>query len=114
MQVSKNKVQLTGNLGKLPDIRTTESGKKLARFSMATNEFYKNAKGETVKDTQWHSIVAWGKVAEALEQDLRKGSEISVEGKLTNRRYKDKEGVMKYISEVQAFAIQVEKQTSPA
>ena len=60
----KNKVQLIGNLGNAPEIINLESGKKLAKFAIATNESYKNAKGETVKETQWHNLVAWGKTAE--------------------------------------------------
>lgn len=73
----------------------------MARFSMATNETYRNAKGEKVTETQWHTIVAWGKVAELAEKYLTKGSEVAIEGKLINRSYTDKEGVKKYITEVQ-------------
>jgi single-strand DNA-binding protein len=101
MYALKNKVQLIGNLGNAPEIKTTESGKKLARFSVATNESYRNAKGEKITETQWHNLVAWGKVAEIAEKFLVKGSEVAIEGKLTNRSYTDKEGVKKYISEVQ-------------
>lgn len=97
----KNKVQLIGHLGNQPDIRTTESGKKLARFSVATNEVYRNAKGEKVTETQWHSLVAWGKVADIAEKFMNKGSEVAIEGKLINRSYTDKEGIKKYITEVQ-------------
>jgi|SRR4051812_42888979 single-strand DNA-binding protein len=101
MYALKNKVQLIGNLGNAPEIKTTEAGKKLARFSMATNEMYRNAKGEKITETQWHNLVAWGKVAEIAEKYLAKGSEIAIEGKLVNRTYTDKEGVKKYITEVQ-------------
>ncbi len=101
MYALKNKVQLIGNLGKAPEIKTMEGGKKLARFSVATNESYKDAKGEKVVETQWHNVVAWGKVAEIAEKYLTKGSEVAVEGKLINRNYTDKEGVKKYITEVQ-------------
>lgn len=73
----------------------------MARFSMATNETYRNAKGEKVTETQWHNVVAWGKVAELAEKYLAKGSEVAIEGKLINRSYTDKEGVKKYITEVQ-------------
>ena len=96
----KNKVQLIGNLGNLPDVRTTESGKKWARFSVATNESYRNAKGEKVTETQWHNLVAWGKLAEIVEKYLGKGKEIAVEGKLVTRSYNDKEGNKKYITEI--------------
>lgn len=101
MYALKNKVQLIGHLGNQPDIRTTESGKKLARFNVATNEVYRSAKGEKVTETQWHNLIAWGKVAEIAEKFLKKGSEIVVEGKLINRSYTDKEGNKKYITEIQ-------------
>ena len=101
----KNKVQLTGNLGNKPDVRVTEKGKKYARFSLATNEFYRNSKGETVSSTYWHNIVAWGKPAEVAEKLLKKGTEVSVEGKLISRSYTDKEGVKRYITEVDVSQI---------
>lgn len=101
MYALKNKVQLIGNLGNAPEIKTLESGKKMARFSVATSENYRNAKGEKVTETQWHNLVAWGKVAEIAEKFLTKGKEIAVEGKLINRSYNDKEGNKKYITEVQ-------------
>jgi len=101
MYALKNKVQLIGNLGNAPEIKTLDGGKKMARFSIATNESYRNAKGEKVTETQWHNLVAWGKVAEIVEKYLNKGSEVAIEGKLTNRSYNDKEGNKKYITEVQ-------------
>lgn len=101
MYALKNKVQLIGNLGMTPEIKTTEGGKKLAKFSMATNEVYRNAKGEKVTETQWHNVVAWGKVADIAEKFLNKGSEVAVEGKLVNRSYTDKDGQKKYFTEVQ-------------
>ena len=101
MYALKNKVQLIGNLGHKPEIRTTDAGKKLARFSIATDDSYRNAKGEKVTETIWHNLIAWGKVAEIAEKYLDKGSEIAIEGKLINRSYNDKEGNKKYFSEVQ-------------
>ena len=101
MYALKNKVQLIGNLGVAPEVKTVSGGKKMARFSMATNETYRNAKGEKVTETQWHNIVAWGKVAELAEKYLDKGSEVVIEGKLITRNYTDKDGVKKYITEVQ-------------
>ena len=101
MYALRNKVQLIGNLGNAPEIRTTESGKKLAQFNVATSESYRNAKGEKVTETQWHRVVAWGKVAEIAEKYLEKGKEVALEGKLVNRSYTDKEGNKKYITEVQ-------------
>ena len=101
MYALKNKVQLIGNLGNAPEIKSIESGKKMARFSIATNENYRNAKGEKVTETTWHNLVAWGKVAELAEKFLQKGTEVVIEGKLINRSYTDKDGIKKYISEVQ-------------
>jgi single-strand DNA-binding protein len=101
MYALRNKVQLIGNLGNAPDVRTTENGKKLAQFNVATNESYRNAKGEKVTETQWHRVIAWGRVAEIAEKYLDKGKEVALEGKLVNRSYTDKEGNKKYITEIQ-------------
>lgn len=100
MNTLKNKVQLIGHLGNNPEIVNLESGKKLAKFSIATNDTYKNAQGEKVQDTQWHNLVAWGKTAEIIEKYIKKGSEIAIEGKLTTRSYDDKEGNKRYVTEV--------------
>lgn len=101
MYALRNKVQLIGHLGNQPDVRTTESGKKWARFSVATKEIYRNAKGEKVTETQWHNLVAWGKAADIAEKYFKKGTEVVIEGKLINRNYVDKEGNKKYVTEVQ-------------
>ncbi len=100
MNTLRNKVQLIGNLGNNPEVITLDSGKKLAKFSIATNDSYTNAKGEKITDTQWHNIIAWNKTAEMVEKYLVKGKEIAVEGKLTSRSYDDKDGVKKYITEI--------------
>lgn len=100
MNTLRNKVQLIGNIGNAPEIITLESGKKLAKFSIATNESYKNAQGEKITDTQWHNCVAWNKTAEIIEKFVEKGKEIALEGKLTSRSYEDVNGVKKYITEV--------------
>ncbi|PID71249.1 MAG: single-stranded DNA-binding protein [Flavobacteriales bacterium] len=100
MNALKNKVQLIGNLGKNPEVKTFDSGKKMAQFTMATNESYRNAKGEKETETQWHNIVAWNKTAEIAEKYLVKGSEIAIEGKLTTRTYEDKNGSTKYFTEI--------------
>ncbi len=102
MNALRNKVQLIGNLGKAPEVKNTESGKKLAKFSVATNETYKNAKGEKVIDTQWHNVIAWGTTAEFAEKYLDKGSEVVIDGKLMNNTYTDKDGVKRYSTEIQA------------
>jgi single-strand DNA-binding protein len=101
MYALKNKVQLIGNLGQNPDIKTFDGGKKLAKFSIATNESYRNVNGEKVNETQWHNLVAWGKLAEIVEKYVTKGSEVAVEGKLTYRTYNDKDGTKKYFTEIQ-------------
>ena len=100
MNALKNKVQLIGNLGQDPEIVNLESGNKLAKFSIATSDSYKNAQGEKVEDTQWHNIVAWGKTAEIVENYLTKGKQVAIEGKLTHRSYETKEGEKRYITEV--------------
>jgi len=105
MNALKNKVQLIGNLGKAPEIKNTESGKKLARFSIATNETHYNAKGEKVVETQWHNLIAWGKVADVVEKYLSKGTEVAIEGKLMNNNYTDKDGNKKYYTEVQVHEL---------
>jgi len=102
MYALKNKVQLIGNLGNAPEVKVMESGKKVARFSLATNETYKNNKGERVKETQWHNVVVWGQIAEIALRFLEKGKEVAIEGKLVNRNYTDKTGAKKYITEVHA------------
>jgi len=100
MNSLRNKVQLIGNLGNDPEIINLESGKTLAKFTIATNESYKNAKGEKVTDTQWHNIVAWGKTAQIVEKYVNKGKKIAIEGKLTSRSYDDKDGNKRYITEI--------------
>jgi len=96
----RNHVQLMGRLGQDPEIINLDSGKKLAKFSLATNENYTNAKGEKVENTHWHNIVAWGKTAEIVENYVTKGQEVLIAGKLTNRSYETKEGAKRYITEV--------------
>jgi len=100
MSTLRNKVQLIGNLGNAPEIITLDSGKKLAKFSVATNDTYKNAQGEKVQDTQWHNVVAWNKTAEIVEKYLEKGKEVAIEGKLTTKSYDDKDGNKRYITEI--------------
>ena len=97
-----NRVQLTGNLGNNPEIKTFENGTKVARFSMATKDEYKTRTGEKAEDTQWHFISAWGKMAEQIEAELKKGSFVSVDGRLTTRNYVDKNGQKKYVTEIVA------------
>ncbi len=100
MNALKNKVQLIGNLGNAPEIKNTEKGRKLAKFSIATNETYYNAKGEKVVETQWHNVVAWGKIADVVEKYLSKGTEVAIEGKLMNNNYTDKDGNKRFFTEI--------------
>jgi len=100
MNTLRNKVQLIGNLGNDPEIINLESGKTLAKFSIATNESYKNAEGERVTQTHWHNIVAWGKTAQIVEKFVTKGKEVAIEGKLTTRTWEDKDGMKRYTTEV--------------
>ncbi|MFL5747641.1 MAG: single-stranded DNA-binding protein [Niastella sp.] len=100
MYAIKNKVQLIGNLGQEPNIRTTETGKKVARFSIATNDIYRNSRGERIRETLWHTVIAWGKLAEIAEKYLTKGREVAVAGKLVHREYTDKNGIKRFITEI--------------
>ena len=96
----KNKVQLIGNVGQLPEIKNLENGKKVANLSLATNENYTNAKGEKVTNTQWHNLVAWGKSAEIIENYVKKGDEIAIEGKIQYETYDDKDGNKRYLTKI--------------
>lgn len=95
-----NKVILVGNLGKDPEMRTLENGRSVTNFSLATSETYKNRAGEKVTNTEWHNIVLWTPLAEIAEKYLKKGNQVYIEGKITNRSYDDKEGNKKYITEI--------------
>jgi single-strand DNA-binding protein len=99
MKSLRNSVQLIGNLGKDPEVKTFDKSKK-ASFTIATTDSYKNAKGEKVEDTQWHNIVIWGPLAEVAEKYLKKGMEVCVEGKLVHRNYETDKGEKRYITEI--------------
>jgi len=105
MSTLKNQVQLIGNVGQEPTITNLENGKKVARFSIATNENYKNEKGEKVQNTDWHTVVAWGKIAEIVEKYVGKGKEIGITGKLRTRTYTTDDGNQRYVTEVEAREI---------
>jgi len=100
MNALRNKVQLIGRLGQDPEIVNFEDGNKLAKFSMATDDSYKDKKGEKVERTYWHNVVVRGGLVNVVENYVSKGQEIAIEGKLTNRTYEDKEGNKKYLTEV--------------
>ncbi len=96
----KNSVRLIGHLGQTPEVKTLPNGKKVANFSLATSDTYKDADGQKVNETMWHNLVVWGKQADLVEKYLDKGNEIAIEGKLMNRNYVDKNGVKKYVTEI--------------
>ena len=96
MNTLRNKVSLIGRLGAQPEVVTFDSGRTLARFSIATNEAYKNKEGEWQENTQWHNLTAWGKTAELISKLLNKGQEILVEGRLVNNSYETKDGEKRY------------------
>jgi single-strand DNA-binding protein len=83
-----------------PEVKSFDNNKKLARLSLATSDSYKNDKGEKVTETQWHHLILWGNLAQFAEDDLKKGDQVAIEGKLTNRNYIDKDGNKRYMCEV--------------
>lgn len=97
-----NKVTLIGNLGRDPELRRLESGAAVVKFSIATNENYKDKSGEWQTQTEWHDIVAWRELAEQAERVFKKGSMVYVEGKLTHRKYTDANGIDRYATEIVA------------
>lgn len=102
MSTLRNRVQLIGHLGAEPEMKTLESGAKVARINLATNESYKLQNGEWKEETMWHTVTAWNQLAERMLQQLNKGSFVMIEGKLVNRSYTDAVGVKKYFTEVRA------------
>jgi single-strand DNA-binding protein len=95
-----NKAILYGNVGKDPEVRTLESGKKVAKFSLATNKSYTNQQGEKITETAWHNIVLWGKLAELAEKYVKKGNSVIIEGEISYRTYENKEGVTIYTTDI--------------
>ncbi len=102
-----NKVTLIGNLGQDPEIRRLENGVAVAKFSVATTERYKDRNGEQQSQTEWHSVVVWRGLAEVAEKYLKKGKQVYVEGKLTHRKWQDKDGNNRYTTEVVANNFQM-------
>ncbi|HQP46965.1 MAG TPA: single-stranded DNA-binding protein [Flexilinea sp.] len=107
MTTLQNKVRLIGNVGQQPEIRTFDSGAKLARLSLATVDRRKNFTGEYVSETTWHNLVAWGRHAELIEQYVVKGKEIMIGGTLVNKSYMDKNGDKRYLSEIRISEIKL-------
>ena len=100
----RNKITLIGRTGKEVEIVKFENG-KLAKVSLATTDYYTNALGEKVEETQWHNLVCSGKVADIMEKYVEKGKEIAVEGKVIYRNFDDKDGVKRYITEIRVLEI---------
>ena len=100
MSTLKNSVRLVGNLGMDPEVKVFDNNRRLTKLALATNESYKNDKGEKVTETQWHNIVIWGAQAKFAEDILKKGDEVAIDGKLANRSYVDKDGNKKYVTEI--------------
>lgn len=101
----RNKVTLIGHTGKEVEMMSFDNGTLKATVSLATNDHYTNAKGEKVEETQWHSLVAFGKTAEIFQKYVSKGKEIAIEGKITYRSYDDKDGVKRYVTEIKVDEI---------
>ena len=102
---SINKVTLIGHVGKQPEVRYTQGGSPVANFSLATNESWTSKTGERQDTTEWHRIVAWGKLAEICQEYVHKGSYLYIEGKIQTRNYDDRDGVKRYITEIRAMEI---------
>lgn len=99
-----NKVILVGNLGKDPEVKTFDNGRKYAKFPLATSETYTDRNGQRQEKTEWHNVVFWGNIAEVIEKYVRKGSQIYVEGKLATRSY-EQDGIKKYITEIEGLSM---------
>ncbi len=100
MNALRNKVQLIGRLGQEPEIVTLKDGNKMAKFSMATDDSYKDKNGQKIERAYWHNVVVWGGLVNVVENYVNKGQEIAIEGKLTNRSWDDKDGNKRYMTEV--------------
>lgn len=101
----RNQITIIGNLGADPEVVNFESGSKCAKFSVATNESYVSQNGDRIDDTQWHNVVAWGRLANVAEQILKSGSQVVVVGKMTYREYEDDKKVKRRIAEIKASEI---------
>jgi single-strand DNA-binding protein len=100
MKTMQNSIQLIGRLGADPELVTLSSGTSLAKFRVATSEYYKDTNGEFQERTEWHPVIAWGKKAEGIAEKFRKGVKVALGGKLTHRSYEAKDGTKRYVSEI--------------
>jgi single-strand DNA-binding protein len=100
MNSLRNRVQLIGHLGHDPELKTIDGGKKVARFTLATDDSYKNSEGQKIKETAWHNIIAWNGLADLSDKYLKKGSKVAVEGRIVYRTFEDKKGMTKNVTEI--------------
>ena len=111
--MSLNKVMLIGNVGRDPEVRYLEGnnpgaqGRKVATFTLATSERFRDRSGETRENTEWHNIVAWGQPADVCERFVRKGTQLYIEGRLRTRKYTDRQGMEKYTTEINVDTLQL-------
>lgn len=113
MEPVKNKVQLTGTLSRDPQVNQFGNGRKWASVSLMISEFYQDAKGVQHNNTQWHPLKAFGKIAEQMGKDCKKGTKLSIEGKLVSSTYTDKEGKKKYVTEVEVTEMEIQEKHEP-
>ncbi|MBW1740274.1 MAG: single-stranded DNA-binding protein [Deltaproteobacteria bacterium] len=111
---SINKVILIGNLGRDPEVRYTPSGTAVANFSLATTENWTNKEGEKESHTEWHRIVAWGRLGEICGEYLSKGSQVYIEGRIRTNEWEDQEGNKRETKEIVAFTMQMLGSRAPA
>lgn len=104
---SLNKAMLIGNLGQDPEVRYTQSNTAVATMSIATNERFKNSNGEWQERTEWHRVVAWGRLAEIVQQYVKKGSQVYVEGPIQTRQWEDQQGQKRYTTEIKALTLKM-------
>lgn len=102
MRSIRNTVHLIGNIGMDPEVRVLNNGRKMAKIRLATTDRYRNSEGKLMRETQWHTIIAWGNLATIIERYLNKGREIAVDGKIVYRSYEDKNGNTRYVTEIVA------------
>lgn len=108
-----NKVILVGRVGKDPELRSLDNDRSVARFTLATNETYKNKSGEKITNTEWHNLVVWRGQAEFANKYLKKGAMIYVEGKIRSRSWDDKDGIKRYTTEIEVETIQLLSSGNP-
>lgn len=107
MEKMINKVELSGFIGLNPEVKTLPNGNKVLKLSLATSSSHKDREGQWVRDTTWHNVVMWNKLADAASNEIKKGSRVSLTGKLANRTFTDKEGKKRFITEIVAVTYEI-------